>query len=376
MRFSQIVGQEEVKKRLRKAVQENRISHAQLFIGPEGNGKFGLALAYAQYINCSQRTDEDSCGICPSCRKYEKLIHPDLHFVFPIIKKGDKATDKICAPFLDDWRKFLLSNPYISYNEWLACLAGEKKQAIIYTEESNEIIKRLGLKSFESDYKVMIIWLPEKMHHNGSNKLLKLIEEPPEKTLFLLVTENEAELLTTIKSRTQLVKVPRIASEDMESVLRDVHNVPPDEMEGIIKLAGGNLIKARQIIDGDEAMDKNLKEFIRFMRCCYRRDFPELIKLIEELVEKSREVQKEFLRYSLRMIRENFMMSSGNSQLVSLLKEEAGFANNFHPYINDTNIVKLNEEFNLAHYHIDRNAYGKIVFLDLAIKTIKLLPKK
>jgi DNA polymerase-3 subunit delta' len=213
MLFSEIIGQENTKKQLIDSVQTSRMSHAQLFSGPEGSGSLPLAIAYAQYVSCTQQGADDSCGVCPSCRKYNKLAHPDLHFVFPVATTDKVKSKPVSDLFLPEWRDILLTNPYFSFNQWLEHIGVDNKQGLIGTEEAGEIIRKLTLKTYESDYKVMVIWMPEKMNDSSANKLLKMIEEPPLKTLFLLVSEHPEQIITTIISRTQLVKVPRIDRE-------------------------------------------------------------------------------------------------------------------------------------------------------------------
>jgi len=218
MFFKDVIGQEEVKKRLIRSVTDERISHAQLFSGPEGTGKLALAIAYAQYISCHNRTETDSCGTCPSCHKYQKLAHPDLHFVFPVFN-SPKIKNPVSDDFLKEWRELIHKNPYFNLGQWLSFIDAGNAQGLIYERESDSIYKKLNLKSFEAEFKVMIIWLPEKMHISCSNKLLKLIEEPPNKTLFLLVTENEEAVISTIRSRAQLVKIPFIDAASIKNAL-------------------------------------------------------------------------------------------------------------------------------------------------------------
>jgi len=218
MFFRDVVGQKEVKRRLIKSVSEGRVSHSLLFTGPEGTGKLALALAYAQYISCRNRGEDDSCGTCPSCRKFQKLAHPDLHFVFPVFKTKN-LKEPVSDDFISQWREFVLKSSYFTLNQWLAYLNVENAQGMIYQKESESILKKLNLKSFESEYKTMIIWLPEKMHSHCSNKLLKMIEEPPNKTLFLMITEDEEQVISTVRSRAQLLKVPAIDNVAMSEAL-------------------------------------------------------------------------------------------------------------------------------------------------------------
>ncbi|HKJ78137.1 MAG TPA: hypothetical protein VKA10_01325, partial [Prolixibacteraceae bacterium] len=243
MFFKDVIGQEEVKKRLIKSVKEERVSHAQLFAGPEGTGKLPLALAFAQYVSCRNRQENDSCGECPSCKKYQKLAHPDLHFAFPVFTTKE-LKKPISDDFIKQWREMVLKSPYFTLSQWLGFLNNENAQGLIYERESDSITRKLNMKSFESEFKIMVIWLPEKMHKNCSNKLLKLIEEPPNKTFFLLITENEEGIITTIRSRAQLVKLPFIDNKSMQTALEKIEGVDPAVVQDAVHLGSGNYLKA------------------------------------------------------------------------------------------------------------------------------------
>jgi DNA polymerase-3 subunit delta' len=343
MNFSQIPGQEEIKAKLLRSVKEERVSHAQLFTGPEGCGSMALALAYARYISCENKSDLDSCGTCKSCVKYEKLIHPDLHFVFPVIK-GKKATDPVSDNYIEEWREF-------------------------------EIIKKLSLKTFESDFKIMIIWLPEKMHQATANKLLKMIEEPPEKTLFLLVSEEPDKVISTILSRCQLVKIPSFKSHNIEEYLTGRFNIPVEKAADVSRVSNGNITRAIELCENEDSSLTNLEHFKSLMRFAWKRDILSIINWSEEISGTGREAQKNFISFSMRILRENLMLSLGQlkNSLVFLTGEEASFSGNFHPFINQNNIYKLAEEFNLVYSHIESNGNAKIIFLDLALKVTKLI---
>src|SRR5664279_501522 len=248
MNFSRIPGQKEIKEKLIRSVKEERVSHAQLFAGPEGCGSMALALAYAQYLSCENRNDHDSCGVCKSCVKYEKLIHPDLHFVFPVIK-GKKATDPVSDTYIEEWREFVNKSPYFSLNSWMDFIEVGNSQGMIFASEASEIIKKLSLKTFESDFKIMIIWLPEKMHQATANKLLKMIEEPPEKTLFILVSEEPDKVIPTILSRCQLVKIPSFLTPDVKKYLTEILNVPLEKAEDICRVSNGNITRAIELCE-------------------------------------------------------------------------------------------------------------------------------
>jgi len=374
MNFSSIPGQKEIKEKLLRSVREERVSHAQLFAGPEGCGSMALALAYARYISCENRNGEDSCGTCKSCVKYEKLIHPDLHFVFPVVK-GKKATDPVCDNLIEEWREFIKKSPYISINSWMDSLEVGNSQGMIYTSEASEIIRKLSLKTFESDFKIMIIWLPEKMHQVTANKLLKMIEEPPEKTLFILVSEEPDKIIPTILSRCQLVKIPSFTGNEVEKYLLTKYNISTEKAADISRVSNGNITRAIELCEDEESSLANLERFKSLMRFAWKRDIISVINWAEEISATGRESQKNFVIFSMRLLRENLMLSLDQmkNQLVFLTGEEAVFAGKFHPFINQNNIYPLTEEFNLVYAHIESNGSAKIIFLDLALKVTRLI---
>jgi len=374
MNFSQIPGQKEIIGKLFRSVQEERVSHAQLFTGPEGCGSMALALAYARYISCENRTEHDSCGTCKSCVKYEKMIHPDLHFVFPVIK-GKKATDPVSDNYIEEWREFVRKSPYFTINNWLDSIEVGNAQGMIFASEASEIIKKLSLKTFESDFKIMIIWLPEKMHQATANKLLKMIEEPPEKTLFLLVSEEPDKVIPTILSRCQLVKIPSFSSHDIEKYLTQRFNIAANKAADISRVSSGNITRAIELCENEDSSLANLDRFKSLMRFAWKRDIISIINWSEEIAATGREAQKNFISFSLRILRENLMLSLDQlkNSLVFLTGEEATFSGNFHPFINQNNIYPLAEEFNLVYSHIEANGNAKIIFLDLALKVTRLI---
>jgi DNA polymerase-3 subunit delta' len=374
MNFSQIPGQKEIIGKLIRSVHEERVSHAQLFAGTEGCGSLALALAYARFISCENRTENDSCGTCKSCVKYEKMIHPDLHFVFPVIK-GKKATDPVSDNYLEEWRDFVKKSPYFTINNWLDSIEVGNAQGMIFASEASEIIKKLSLKTFESDFKIMIIWLPEKMHQATANKLLKMIEEPPEKTLFLLVSEESDKVIPTILSRCQLVKIPSFSRNDIEKYLVQRFNIAPEKATDISHVSKGNIIRAIGLCENEDSSIANLDRFRSLMRYAWKRDILSIINWSEELAATGREAQKNFISFSLRLLRENLMLSLGQlkNKLVFLTGDEADFSGKFHPSINQNNIYPLSEEFNLVYSHIEANGNAKIIFLDLALKVTRLI---
>jgi len=370
MLFKDIIGQEIIKNKLRCSVSANRISHAQMFLGPEGSGNLALAIAYAQYICCDDKNEEEACNKCPSCLKYNKLIHPDLHFVFPVVKST--STKAISDNYLSEWRSAVLENPYLNLNSWLEKIGTENKQGSIFAEESSEIIRKINMKSYESEYKVMIIWMPEKMNVSAGNKLLKMIEEPPEKTLFFLVAEDSKMMLQTILSRCQLIKITAVESAEIEKAL-SLLQVPDNRVKEITRLANGNYFKALELIHTNDEDTYNFEQFVQFTRLCYQHKVIEIVQWVEGIAGIGRERQKIFLLYTLRMIRENFMLNEKMTSIVYLTEEENSFSQKFSPFINNSNIFALAEEVSKAHYHIECNANPKILFLDLALKVVKLI---
>ncbi len=375
MQFKEVIGHNKIKEKLINTVKGNRVSHAQLFLGSEGSGNLALAIAYAQYVSCENKQENDSCGVCPSCTKFQKLVHPDLHFVYPVSTSKTVKKDPVSDDYITQWRETIIKNPYINHNKWYEIIDVENKQGIISKNESYEIIKKLNLKTFESEYKIMIIWLPEKMNTSAANKLLKLIEEPPSKTLFLMVSENSEQILPTILSRTQLVKIPKIDSESIRNALCDRFGLSPEKANDIAHLANGNYFDAQNLINSTEEDNDNFDQFTQFMRLSYQRKVIEIINWVDEISRIGREKQKSFLAYSLRLVRENFMLNINNKELVYLTKKELEFSEKFSQFINQENVYQIYEELNKAHSDIEMNAYNKIVFLDLALKIIKLIKK-
>ena len=372
MQFQKIVGQEKVKQRLIKSVNENRISHAQFLTGPSGVGKLALAIAYAQFVNCTNRQPNDSCGSCPSCKKYGKLIHPDLHFVFPVVS-SPKFDKPVSDNYIAQWRELLLSSPYFNLQQWLDFIGSENKQGLISKNESVEVLRKLNLKTFEAEYKIMIIWQPDKMNAVAANKLLKLIEEPPDKTLFLLVGEDQEKLLKTILSRTQIIPVPRIDQPSMHHYLVTEYEIREEDAASFVNLSQGSLIEARNHIQSSEDSLFNFEQFTQLMRLCYKKDVIEINTWVDEMARIGREKQKSLFTYALRLIRESFMLNQQQNSLAYLAQKEKDFATKFSPFINERNTGKIYEHLNLAHYHIERNGYAKLIFMDLSLQIIQLL---
>jgi DNA polymerase-3 subunit delta' len=376
MKFSDIPGQKDIISKLIGSVKSERVSHAQLFTGPEGCGSLALALAYAQYVSCENRSPRDSCGICKSCVKYARMIHPDLHFVFPVIR-DKKSTEPVSDNYIVDWREFVGQSPFFSLNKWLDSIEVGNAQGLIFASEASEILKKLSLKAYESDFKIMIIWLPEKMHLATANKLLKLIEEPPEKTLFLLVSEEPDKVIPTILSRCQLVKIPSFKSADISEYLIERFHIHKAKADDISRVANGNIIKAIEMCEQEDSSLLNLDRFKNLMRFAWKRDIVSVINWSEEIASIGREPQKNFIAFSLRLVRENLMLTLGQmrNSIVYMTGEEAEFSSRFHPFINQENIYSIADELNNAYSHIEANGNARIIFLDLALKITRLITR-
>ena len=374
MLFKDIIGQEEAKERLIREAKEGKIAHARLFCGNEGVGKLPLAIAYAQYLSCEHPTDNDSCGVCPNCVKYNKLIHPDLHFVFPVIKKKNK--DTISDDYLQEWREILNSSPYFNLNMWLKEMGAENQQAQIYVKESDEIIRKLNLKSSQGGYKVMIIWLPEKMNVECSNKLLKLLEEPPTQTIFILISEEPDMLLPTIQSRVQRFNIHAIDKEKIAETLCLNYGLEPNDAKNIAHRCQGNFLKALETIHLNEDNQFYFEEFVSLMRLAYQRKIREIKQWSDNIAAIGRERQKNFLAYIQRMLRESFIYNFHTPDISYLSGEEQKFSSRFSPFINEDNVISIMEELSIAEQHIGQNVNAKMVFFDLALKMIVLLVQK
>ena len=374
MFFKDIIGQEQVKQRLIQEIRTGKLPHARLFCGSKGVGKLPLAIAYARYLSCEHPTETDACGICPNCIKYNKLAHPDLHFVFPVIKRKNK--DTVSDDYLPEWRELLLNTPYFDINIWLEQMGAENQQAQIFVKESDEIVRKLSLKSSQGGYKVMIIWLPEKMNVDCANKLLKILEEPPTRTIFLLVSEEPDALLTTIQSRTQRFNVPCIDENQITAELGRRYGIGDKDAANIAHRSEGNWIKAMETIHLNEENTLFLELFINLMRLAYQRKIREMKQWSETLATMGRERQKHFLEYTQRMVRENFMYNFHTDSIIYLNDEEKNFSNRFSPFINERNVIGIMNELSEAERHIVQNVNARMVFFDFALKMIVLLVQK
>jgi len=370
MQFKQIVGQAAVKQRLINSVKENRVSHAQLFLGPEGSGNLALAVAYAQYLSCLDRQPDDSCGECSSCRKYQKLAHPDLHFSYPFFAKHK---DDTAITFIDQWREALLATPYLSLDIWRGYLDAENKQANINIAECHQIIKKLSFKPFESEYKILILWLPEYLDKEG-NSLLKIIEEPQPNTLFLLVAQNQDQILNTILSRTQLIKVPALTYDEINRELISQYNQTEKAAAELAYLSNGNFTDALLMMQQDDKSYHTL--FVQWLRLCFGNKGIEIVGFVDQLSKMGRENQKNFLRYGISFVRECCLLIAGAGELVHLPATELETAQKLSSIMNIEMNQAIIAELEKAHYHVERNANPKILFLDVSLQIMSFLKLK
>ena len=376
MLFNQIIGQEHIKKHLQKSAENGRIPHAQLFVGKEGCGTLPMAIAYAQFLLCNLSDDVDTCNI-----KCNKLQHPDLHFAFPVTTSDSVKKHAVSDLFLEDWREFIATQPYGSLFNWLQHIGVENKQGLIGVDESEAVVKKLKLKSYEGGFKVMIIWMAEKMNIAAANKLLKLIEEPPNKTVFLLITENEEQIINTIRSRCQALHFPALSEQDIANSLIVNNQVADNEAAKIAHQAEGNYNKALHLLQNDSS-DLIFEEwFIAWIRTAFRAKgdasvVQQLISWSDTISKTGRETQKRFLDYCLQFFRQALLMNYKSDHLV-FMETESGFdLSKFAPFVHSGNILEIEKELNDAMYHIERNGNAKIILLDLSMKLTRFLHKK
>ena len=377
MLFKEIVGNLNTKKQLLEGVKNNRVSHAQLFSGKSGSAKLALALAYVQFLNCENRAVNDSCGTCPSCLKYNTLSHPDLHLVFPVLKTKE-IRKPVSDHFVGKWRDFITYNYYGSLNDWIDSFGTENKtgqQGTIYKHEADNIHKKLSLKNYEADYRVVMIWMPERMNLEASNKLLKLLEEPPKGTIFILVSENANQLLPTIVSRLQTIKVPDFTTEDIINHFGE--NIFSFEKAKQLKnLTDADFGKINQILNDNENNLDLFNDFSSWMRLSYKMDVQGISKWVDQLATKGRKQQQLFLSYTIKMIRECIIYNFANNNLLKANESELAFLTKFSLFIHGENSILVVEKLEESIKAISRNANAKILFFELSLQMVKFLKLK
>ncbi|MEG1748796.1 MAG: DNA polymerase III subunit delta [Tannerellaceae bacterium] len=374
MYFKDIIGQEEIKQRLIRSAETGVVPHAQLFAGQSGAGAFPLALAYARYLNCSNRSATDSCGHCPSCLKYNELAHPDLHFVFPIISKKEKKKE-VCDDYLTEWRAFLKGHPYFDIDGWMEYIEAGNSQALIYSKESDEIVHKLNLRIYEATYRILLVWLPEKLHITCANKMLKIIEEPPANTVILMVSEAPDQIIGTILSRAQRINIRAIQTEAIATAMTTRFGLSPEDAKQVAHLAGGSFIKAVEAISLGEENKYFLEQFKMMMRNSWSRNVKGMKEMADQLAGIGRERQKNFLAYCQHLIRENFMYRFQEPALNYMSLDEAGFAQKFAPFVNERNVIDIMEELAKAERHVTQNVNAKMVFFDLSLRLTVLIKR-
>jgi DNA polymerase-3 subunit delta' len=377
MLFKEIIGNNSVKKQLIEAVRNNRISHAQLFSGKSGSAKLALALAYAQFLNCENRTTVDSCGICSSCLKFNNLSHPDLHLVIPVLKTKE-VQKPVSDHFIEKWRDFITNNYYGSLNGWIDSFGTENKtgqQGTIYKDEANNIHKKLSLKNYEAEYRVVLIWMPERMNLEVSNKLLKLFEEPPKGTIFLLITENTNQLLPTIISRLQAIKIADFTSEDIVNHFGE-QALSLEKAKQLRNLTNADLGKITQILEDKEGELDLFSDFSVWMRLTYKMDVQGISKWVDNLSLKGRKQQNLFLSYAIKMVRECLIYNFASDTLLKTNENEFAFLTKFSPFIHEENSVMITEKLEESIKAINRNANAKILFFELSLQMVKFLRLK
>ena len=382
MLFSDILGQEHIKSHLTKSVDKGRIAHAQLFVGPEGSGALPMALAYAQYLLCGNVQGENLGGNESCNLKFNNFSHPDLHFAFPVTTSHKVKSKPVSNFYLEEWRQLLEQQPYGNLFDWYNLLGVDNKQGQIGVDEAHEIVKSLSLKSYEGGYKVMIIWMAEKMNTACANKLLKLIEEPPEKTVFILIAEDEEQLINTIKSRCQVLHFPLLPEETIASGLVKNFHVEKSVASKIAHQSNGNYNKACDLIYQDSEDIQFEKWFVVWIRSAFKAKgnksaIHDLISWSEEIAKTGRETQKKFLRFCLNYFRQALLLNYKANELVYLEPKSENFKlEKFAPFVHDNNILEISKEIQDAVYHIERNGNSKIILTDLSIKLTRLLHKK
>ena len=380
MYFKEVLGQEKLKKLLTQSIREGAVPHAQLFLGPKGSANLALALAFAQYVACANKQQDDACGTCPSCVKHLKFVHPDLHFVFPVATTSNVKTKPVSKSFLSEWRSLLDENPYFSLFDWLKHIGVENKQGLISVEESTNVLKDLSLKPYESETRIILIWMPEKMNIQAANKLLKILEEPPQKTLFLLVAESTENMLATVLSRTQLLKVSRHSDEEVLYYLTN-RGVEQGKAKMISNLVDGNINEAIQLAEHLEDSEQNALSFVQWMRLCFSalqvKDIDKLVQWSEMMAKAGRENQKSFLLFASNVMRDALLKNYGVEKMMKMNVSGQNFTmEKFAPFIHAENCMEIISELNMAQLHVERNANPKILFLDTSFKIARLLHKK
>ncbi len=383
MLFKDVMVDDSIKESLINLVKSNRVSHAQLFLCSPGNHSFALAVAYAQYLSCQNRGEHDSCGVCPSCLKFEKLSHPDFHLIFPNVAKNSNDKDYNSKKWLPEFREYVFENNYhISLNSWLKELGGENKQATINIRDCGNIVEQNSIRAYEGGYKIYLLWMVERLYHAAAPKLLKTLEEPENKTLFILMTENPDKILSTIKSRTQYVKIPPLTEATIAQHLQREFDVSEELAKDIASISEGNYVKAMTLAHDNKEQEEMLHHFECFFNGVTANDgkhplnqvnFNEVRESIEKISKLGRESQKNFVQYMGRMLRNILLINTNNEALVKATHEERDLLNFYKTRVTVFNAKPLMEECNKAHYHIERNGNTSLIMTDMFLKMSTIL---
>lgn len=364
-----MIGQRESIKHFVQEVHQNKVSHAHILSGKNGYNGLALALSVAQFLMCENRGESDSCGECSSCTKAAKLEHPDLHFAFPVVQSIDKKSDT----FIAQWREHVLKNPTFSLESWSSYIDPKRRVPVIGVEQSQEIIRKLSVRSFEGGYKVMFIFGADSMNTAAANKLLKIIEEPPAKTIFLLVCEDLEQILPTIRSRAQSWRLSPIDLDELTTYIQRKHALSLSLSESIAARSDGDLLQAEELVSAIEEGDKNKELFIKLMRVCYKKNVIDMVSWAEEIAAQSKYVQKDFLDYSLYMFRQSMLRNYTGNQMTRVSQDEDDFLKNFARFITGNNLPDFLDKFSKAQYHLDRNAHKEILFTDLCFHVMRYI---
>lgn len=374
MLFSDVIGQERVKRQLGRMLSEGHVPHALLFTGAEGSGKLPMAVALASRLLCVSPTPVgEPCGECRGCRMVKALGHPDLHFVYPVFKPAGQSSSATSAQFAAEWREQLAATPYFTMQQWLRRIGVENQQALIAVAETNEIVSRLATVSNQGGYRVFVVWQAELMNEEAANKLLKILEEPPAQTVFVLASAHPEKMLETIRSRTQRIDFPPIEENDMAAALRTSCGLQDEDARRVAHASGGSFTAALSQVSADAEQEQNFDMFVLLMRLCYMRKIKDLYEWAQQMAGWGRERQKNFLDYAQRMVRENFVYNFRLPELNYMSRKEADFAVRFARFINERNVIGISEEISAAQRDIAQNVNARMVFFDFALKLIVLL---
>lgn len=377
MRFEEIVGHQALKQQLIDTIRHNRVSHSQLFYGPEGNGALLMAIAYAQYLLCDNPSESDSCGTCSSCKQMVSFNYPDLHFVYPVAKKDNKDKKVFSTDYLNDWKNLVHKDQYFGIFRWLEALGVQNKQAQIGVDESAQMLRKLQLKSYSGKHKVMILWMPERMNASASNKLLKLLEEPPQKTLFIFVSEDPDSLLKTITSRCQKVYIPKYTFNDTHTFLQNEEGLDSGPAQVIARMADGNLAQAKRLAERAETYSDYAKLFSHWVRSCFKADLKQIIEWADDCGKFEREKIKHFLSFCSQTFRDSLNIHYKTLEDFNQIFQEVNFElSKFAPFVHVGNTPRILQDLDAAAYDIGRNANPKIVLTDLSLNMARHLRVK